>query len=97
MAKGYWVGQVTVNDPARYRDYIDANGAAFEEYGARFLIRGGRAKIVEGSCRPRLVVIEFPSFERALACYDSAEYRAAARIRLEAAETDLVIAEGWTG
>jgi len=52
---------------------------------------------MEGSARPRQVVIEFPSYEQAIACYQSPEYQAAATIRFDSAESDLVIVEGWEG
>ncbi len=97
MARGYWIAQVDVTDPERYRDYIAANRTAFEKYGGRFLVRGGRAETVEGQARARIVVIEFPSFEAARACYDSPEYAAARAIREAASVGDLVIAEGWDG
>ncbi len=97
MARGYWIAQIDVTDPERYRDYIAANRAAFEKYGGRFLVRGGRAEVVEGQARTRIVVIEFPSFEAAHACHDSPEYAAAKAIREAASVGDLVIAEGWDG
>lgn len=97
MAKGYWIAQVDVTDPERYRDYIAANAAAFEKYGGRFLVRGGAAEAVEGAARSRIVVIEFPSFEAAKACYASPEYATAKAIRDAASTGDLVIVEGWSG
>ena len=94
MAKGYWIGHVTVRDPERYKDYIAADGPVFEKWGAKFIVRGGRYELPEGRTRDRHVVIEFESYEKALACYRSDEYQAAARIRQEAAEADIIIVEG---
>ena len=94
MAKGYWVAHVTVTDPENYPKYIAANAAAFEKYGARFLVRAGRYEAPEGAARARHVVIEFDSYEQALACYHSPEYAEAARLREAYAESDLVIVEG---
>ena len=73
MAKGYWIGRVDVTDPEGYQEYVAANGAVFAGYGARFLIRGGRFKAVEGAARARNVVLEFPSYQAALDCYRSPE------------------------
>ena len=67
MAKGYWFVQVEVTDPERFKNYVAANQLAFRKYDARYVIRGGRHEIVEGSCRSRLVVIEFADYEAALA------------------------------
>ncbi|MEL6318090.1 MAG: DUF1330 domain-containing protein [Pseudomonadota bacterium] len=92
--KGYWIARVTVKDPDRYPDYIAAARPAFERFGARFLVRGGRAEAVEGPGRERNVVIEFPSFEDALACYRSDDYQRAVKIRQAVADGELIIVEG---
>jgi len=98
MAKGYWMAHVTVTNPERYKDYVAANGVAFAKYGGRFVVRGGQHENREGLAgRTRHVVIEFDSYEKAKACYDSPEYQAAAKIRQEAAEADLIIIEGYEG
>ena len=97
MAKGYWVGHVTVTDPEAYKAYVAANAKAFSKYGARFLVRGGQYASVEGMARQRHVVIEFPSYEAALACYHSPEYQEALRLREPASEADLIVVEGYDG
>ena len=93
--KGYWIGHVTVDDPEAYQAYRTANAAAFGKYGGRFLVRGGAQEVVEGSLRPRAVVIEFPSIEDARACYDSPEYQHALSLRQPVSIADLCIVEGW--
>ncbi len=97
MVKGYWIVHVSVADADIYKDYVAANAAAFARFGGRFLIRAGRDTVAEGVLRERHVVIEFPSYEAALACYDSPEYRKAKGIRDDASECDLVIVEGYDG
>jgi uncharacterized protein (DUF1330 family) len=92
--KGYWIARVTVKDPDQYKLYADAAPQAFRKYGARVLARGGRAEQVEGEGRPRNVVIEFASFEDAVACYNSPEYQAARAKRASAGEAEIVIVEG---
>ena len=94
MAKGYWVGHVTVTDPERYKDYIAANAAAFAKYGGRFLVRGGQFTPVVGAWRQRHVVIEFDSYQQALACWNSPEYAEASRIRNQASIGDIIVIEG---
>lgn len=93
--RGYWVGHVEVVDPQAYRAYVAANAEPFAKYGARFLVRAGRYEMVEGAARPRQVVIEFPDYETALACYRSPEYEAARRLRDGASLADLLIVEGY--
>lgn len=97
MAKGYWIGRVDVHDAEAYKAYIAANAGPFRAYGARFLVRAGVYECREGTARSRNVVIEFPSYEAARACYDSADYRAAFAHRATAATCDLVIVEGYDG
>ncbi|AHB86017.1 DUF1330 domain-containing protein [Ruegeria pomeroyi] len=97
MPKGYWVAHVDVDDMEIYKRYIAANAAPFAEYGARFLVRGGGRQTPEGQARARTVVIEFPSYEAALACYDSPGYQAAKALRDPVSTGDLVIIEGYDG
>jgi uncharacterized protein (DUF1330 family) len=52
---------------------------------------------MEGSARDRIVVLEFPSFEAALACYRSPEYQAAKKLRDGKAEADVIVTEGYDG
>lgn len=97
MAKGYWIAHVDVHDPQAYRAYLDANGAVFRKFGARFLVRGGQNELVEGRGRDRNVVLEFPSYEVALACYRSPEYQPVKALREAASEADILIIEGYDG
>ena len=95
MAKGYWIAHGRVDDPAAYDLYRAANAAPLAAHGGRFMVRGGTQEVREGTAKPRTVVIEFPSLADALACYDSAEYQAAIRLREGISESDLVIVEGY--
>jgi uncharacterized protein (DUF1330 family) len=97
MPKGYWVVRVDVTNPDAYKLYVAANAKAFAKYGAKFLVRGGPAESREGSGRARNVVIEFKDYDTAKACYDSPEYREAMKLRENASNADLVIAEGYDG
>lgn len=97
MAKGYWIARVDVSDPEQYKAYVAANAESFSKFGARFLVRAGKFENVEGNNRSRNVVIEFPSYEVALACWHSPEYRRARDLRLSAASADVVVVEGYDG
>lgn len=95
MPKGYWIAHVAVTDPEAYARYREANAAAFARYGARFLVRGGAWQMAEGTLEgERHVVIEFPSYDAALACWTSREYAAARAERAEAGRAAIVIVEG---
>lgn len=97
MAKGYWIVRVDVSDPEVYGRYVQANAEPLGRHGARFLVRGGRHEAVEGSARARNVVIEFPSYEAALACFRDPAYQAAKAIRDPVVEADILIIEGYEG
>jgi uncharacterized protein (DUF1330 family) len=92
--KGYWMAMVDVTDEANYPRYIAANKAAFDKYGAKFLVRGGRGEVVEGPAASRLIVIEFASYQTALDCFHSPEYRAALKVRQAYSEAHIAIVEG---
>lgn len=97
MAKGYWVVRVDIHEQEAYKKYVAANGPAFAKFNARFLVRAGRSEAVEGSMRERNVVIEFPSYEAALACWHSPEYQKVMKLRTAASEADLLVIEGYDG
>ena len=94
MAKGYWIARVDVKNPDVYPDYVSTAKPAFERHGAKFLARGGETHSLEGENRARNVVIEFPSVQDALDCYNSDEYQAAVKIRQSVADSELIIVEG---
>ena len=94
MPKGYWIAQVDVRDPERYKDYVAAAKPAVEKFGAKFVARGGAFARLEGRVRARNVIIEFPSLQAAVDCYNSPEYQIAAAIRQEVADADMVVVEG---
>lgn len=97
MARGYWIVRVDIRDPDSYKAYAAANGAAFAQFGGRFLVRAGRFETVAGSARERNVVIEFASYADALACWHSDTYQAARALQGNSAESDIVVIEGYDG
>jgi uncharacterized protein (DUF1330 family) len=95
MAKGYWIGRVEVSDLEQYKLYVAANALPFQQYGARFLVRGGQFENPEGESRSRNVVLEFPSYQAALDCWHSPQYQAAIKLREAVSTIDLIIIEGY--
>ena len=73
MPKGYWIPHLDVSDPQGFQAYRMAADAWHEHNGSRLLARACRHELVEGKLRARNVLREFPSFEAALAAYDSPE------------------------
>lgn len=95
MAKAYIVNQVEVHDPARYAEYAALGRAAMAQHGGRILAAGGRVETLEGEPIPaRVVVIEFPSRDDALAYYHSPGYQAARVVRGDAATVRFALVDG---
>jgi uncharacterized protein (DUF1330 family) len=97
MPKGYWIARVDVHNEEGYKPYAAANPAIFKKYGGKFVVRAGKFESVEGDSRSRNVVIEFPDYAAALACYRSAEYQANIKVRQPHSLIDLIIIEGYDG
>lgn len=94
MPKGYIIGHVTVTDAESYPDYVEGNTPILKGHGANYLVRGGQGEVLEGSSGERHVVIEFPSYEAALAAYNDPDYQEIAEIRRAAAESVIIVVEG---
>ncbi len=97
MPKGYWIAHVDVADLETYKAYVAANAKPLNQFGARFLARGGTHQGLEGSSRSRNVVIEFPSYQAALDCWHSPDYQAAIKLRLPVSTAEVVVVEGYDG
>jgi uncharacterized protein (DUF1330 family) len=97
MLKGYWIGRVDIRDLEAYKAYTSANAGPISKYGGRFLVRAGRFETVEGGSRARNVIIEFPSYQAALDCWQSPEYQNIIPLRSAVSTMDLVVVEGYDG
>jgi uncharacterized protein (DUF1330 family) len=95
MAKGYWVTAYrSISDPDKLAAYGKLAGPAITEAGGKFLIRGGQLTTHEAGLAQRTVVIEFPSYEAALAAHETDGYQQALAALDGGAERDLRIVEG---
>jgi uncharacterized protein (DUF1330 family) len=93
--KAYVVVQVEVSNPQQYGEYMKLSPGIIEKFGGRFVARGGRTVTLEGPpAQGRVVIVEFPSFERAQQFYNSEEYQAAKKVRAGAATAQFVLVEG---
>jgi uncharacterized protein (DUF1330 family) len=91
----YVIAHIDVKDPVRYEDYKRMVPPSIAAFGGRFLARGGATETLEGEWRPkRLVIVEFPSAERARAWWHSSEYADAKALRQATSEGSLILIEG---
>lgn len=78
----YWVARARITDPVEYKKYTDRVPDIITRHGGTVLARGGRFQIMEGpEIFHRFVVIEFPTLEQGVACFQSSEYQDACAFR----------------
>lgn len=94
MPKGYIIGHITVNDAEAYKEYVERDTPILQGLGGQFVVRGGQAQVMEGETLMRHVVIEFPSYEAALAAYNDPAYQEVADIRRRTADSVILVVEG---
>ncbi|MGW3061607.1 DUF1330 domain-containing protein [Streptomyces goshikiensis] len=95
MAKGYWVSAYrTIADPEKLAAYDKLAAPAVEAAGGRLLARGGRVVAHDAGIAGRTVLIEFDSFEQAVAAHASAAYQKALAALADGVERDFRIVEG---
>jgi uncharacterized protein (DUF1330 family) len=89
---------ITVKDPATYDEYKHLAPPSIAQYGGRYVVRGGNTTVLEGDWRPtRVVLLEFPTADRARQWWSSPEYAAAKALRQQCAATDMLLVEGLSG
>jgi uncharacterized protein (DUF1330 family) len=95
MSKGYWVTTYRkINDPSKLAAYGQLAGPAVAAAGGKFLVRGVADEVHEQGLKERTVVIEFPSYEDAVAAYSRDDYKKALDALGDAVERDLRIVRG---
>jgi uncharacterized protein (DUF1330 family) len=91
----YVIAEIEVTDQASYDEYRKQVPATVEKHGGRFIARGGKVEPLEGGWAPkRLVLLEFPTMQKALGWYRSAEYAPLIKLRQRASRGKLVAVEG---
>jgi len=91
----YIIARVEVTDWDRYREYTKATPAAIARYGGRFIVRGGEMVVLEGPAETRrVVVIEFPTLDKAKEFFHSEEYSQVKKLRKGAAMGQFIAIEG---
>jgi len=95
LVAAYVLVDVDVTDAEHYDRYRPLAASSVEQYGGRYLARGGESEVLEGDRVPkRLVVIEFPDADAARRWYHSPEYSDAKATRAGAATGSFILVEG---
>ncbi|KPK56948.1 MAG: D-fructose-6-phosphate amidotransferase [Gemmatimonas sp. SG8_38_2] len=91
----YVIVDIQITDPVRYEEYKKMAAPTVAAYDGRYIVRGGTAETVEGRWVPgRVVVLEFPSLERAKEWWASEMYEPAKALRHASANTEMILVQG---
>ena len=91
----YIIVEIEITDPVGYEGYKKRAAATVEQYGGKYIVRGGACETLEGDWKPkRIVVLQFDSMERAKAWLNSPEYVEPRKQRHRAAKTRMILVEG---
>ena len=91
----YIIGRIEVTDWDQYKKYIAKTPGVIAKFGGRFIARGGDVHTLEGTEeKRRVVVIEFPSLDKAKEFYSSEEYTQTRKLRENAAIASLIAVDG---
>ena len=91
----YLIADITVHDAERYREYVENVPALIRKHGGVYRVRGGDLQILEGDWSPsRLIVLEFPNRDAALAFHNDPEYEPYRNLRQSISDSNLVIVDG---
>ncbi|HEY9049305.1 MAG TPA: DUF1330 domain-containing protein [Ohtaekwangia sp.] len=94
--KAYIIVDVNITDPALYEDYKKLTPGSLIPFEGKFIVRGGATETLEGDWKPgRIVMLEFPSVEKAKAWWSSDTYAPAKALRQSASVTRMILAEGF--
>ena len=95
MSAGYVIAQLKVTNSENYKEYVNKVTEVVQKFGGEYLVRNGEYQCIEGESKfPRIVVIKFPSYEKALEWYNSDEYKPVKQIRLNNSEGSNIIIKG---
>jgi uncharacterized protein (DUF1330 family) len=95
MSKGYWVTTYRkTKDPSKLAAYAQLAGPAVAAASGKFIVRGVADEVREQGLKERTVLIEFPTYEAAVAAYDSDQYKRALEALGDGVERDLRIIRG---
>ncbi|GLR69384.1 DUF1330 domain-containing protein [Agaribacter marinus] len=96
MTKGYWIVRADITDAEKYKEYAAKAPLAVAKFGGKFIVRADESILVEGATRSRNTLIEFPSYQAAIDCWESSAYQDAKKLRLNGGDLDIVIIKGLT-
>ncbi len=97
MKKGYWISLYSkVENQENLKKYSEAVIPIIKSFGGVPLVRGGEHQTYNGEDFIKTVVWEFPSYEKAIECHDSAEYQAGWGLAKDTTVRHMQVIEGFS-
>jgi uncharacterized protein (DUF1330 family) len=94
----YIIVEVETTDEALMTEYRKHTPGAIAKFGGKFIVRGGKTKTLEGGWTPpRVVMLEFPTYEKAEEFYHSEHYKPILAMRLKAGKSRAILVDGYAG
>jgi uncharacterized protein (DUF1330 family) len=94
----YLIANVSVNDPDGFAAYREKVAPLIEQYGGRYIVRGGEIEHVEGEMDvARLVIVEFDDMDALRKFYFSDDYEPVKAMRLASTDSKAMLVEGYAG
>lgn len=91
----YIIVEIEVTDPVGYEDYKKQASDTVHKMGGKYIVRGGKTEVLEGDWQPkRIVVLEFPTMERAKEWLNCEEYHEPRKLRHKTAKTNMIVIDG---
>ena len=94
----YIIVEVSIHNPTEYEDYKKLTPPSLKPFDGKFIVRGGKAETLEGDWNPeRIVVLEFPTIEKAKAWWNSEGYAPAKALRQRTSKKKMIVVPGFEG
>ena len=95
MPAGYVIAQLKVTNPENYKEYVEKVTPLVKKFGGEFLVRAGEFQIFDGETKfPRIIILKFPTYEKALEWYNSDLYKPLKELRQKGSEGNIIIIKG---
>ena len=93
----YVIVEIEILEPVGYEEYKKQASDTVHKYGGKYIVRGGRTEVLEGDWQPkRIVILAFPTMQRAKEWLKCEEYREPRKLRHATAKTNMLLVEGFT-
>ena len=91
----YIIVEIEITEPVGYEEYKKQAADTVHKYDGKYIVRGGKTEVLEGDWNPkRIVVLEFPTMDRAQEWLNCEEYREPRKLRHRTANTNMILIEG---